>query len=168
MDDKTREKLELVAFLMKEAEKQNKYTATELSSILHLPSAQMYQLYALINVMNGYSYQLSYIQLVDVLLANKNNELLSSKLDKEAFELLEFVNKIMRSIDNGERLSASNMGKLLGIDKDSIQLIYSLYDMNKNSKKVSVSLVDFTDFVIRDVLTNKAYSSNLIRRVKNN
>ena len=52
------------------------------------------------------------------------------------------------------------MANLLGINKDKISLLYSLYNSKHNKSNQTISLYNIIEFLNKDVITNKEYKNN--------
>ena len=57
------------------------------------------------------------------------------------------------------------MADIMGISSDNVKLLYSLYDSKKSPKKMN--LIDFTDFIIKEVMNDKRFSSYFKEKDKN-
>lgn len=137
-----------------------KYTEEEMANLLNQSKESMNKLYALILFSNGYEYKLSPISFVNLILDNKDNELLKSKLDSNTLKSLNLVKIVMDSVNNDKYYSITEMSNLLNTDIDNIKLVYSLYEINVLNKNVTISLNNFTSFLLNKVVTNPTYSSN--------
>lgn len=141
------------------SEKQ-KYTIQEMSTLLQIDQSNINKLYALISYVNNYEFKLSPKNLVNLILNNKDNELIAAKLNNETLNKLYLVNSIMNSVNNDIYYSSYDLANFLGLDKNSIDLLYSLYEVAYLSKDITVSINDFTNFLIENVITNSNYSAN--------
>lgn len=106
-------------------------------------------------------------ELVNFIINHQNDEMLNGKISKSTIEELKLLKTIMTSILNGTKYSKDGISNLLGIDKESISLVYSLYDDIKLNKNLNVSFKEFVSFVTNDVINNKKYNSNITEDKKN-
>ena len=67
----------------------------------------------------------------------------------------------MESTLNNTKYNATNLAKLLGSDKDTLSLVLSLYNSRYIKANSTISLIDFTNFIISDVIPNPTYSSKI-------
>lgn len=141
------------------SEKQ-KYTIQEMSTLLSLDKESVNKLYALISYTNNYEFKLSPNNFVNLILNNKDNPLISSKLNGEMLNKLYLVSSIMNSVNNDIYYSSYDLANFLGLDKNSIDLLYSLYEIAYLNKDITVSVNDFTNFLLENVITNPNYSAN--------
>lgn len=141
------------------SEKQ-KYTISEMSTLLSLDKTNINQLYALISYVNNYEFKLSPNSFVNLILNNKDNELLATKLDNETLNKLYLVNSIMNSVNNDVYYSSYDLANFINLDKNSIDLLYSLYEVAYLNKDITISMNDFVSFLLDSVITNPAYSTN--------
>lgn len=156
-------KLRLLSAIMHN--NQNKYSASELANILGQDKKSIINIYNLIDYTNGKNYTLTPLKLVDTILANSSNPSISSALDKETLSTLKLLKTVMESVNNNTKYSASSLAKLLNLNKSDVELLYSLYASN-NKKDVSISLNDFINFMMNDVLENKKYASLIDKETK--
>lgn len=137
-----------------------KYTIQEMSRLLSLDKECVNKLYALISYINNYEFKLSPNKLVNLILNNKDNELIASKLNNEMLNKLYLVSSIMNSVNNDIYYSSYDLANFLGLDKNSIDLLYSLYEVAYLNKDITISMNDFASFLLENVITNPAYSAN--------
>lgn len=141
------------------SEKQ-RYTIQEMSTLLSLDKESVNKLYALISYTNNYEFKLSPNNFVNLILNNKDNPLISSKLNGEMLNKLYLVSSIMNSVNNDIYYSSYDLANFLGLDKNSIDLLYSLYEVAYLNKDITVSINDFTNFLLENVITNPNYLAN--------
>ncbi len=164
----------------------NKYTATELSSILPIEKNKMYNLYALIDLVNNNTsnWKMSPYEFVNLILQNSNNESIKNSIDEATSNKLKLVSNIMTSSINKTSYSYNELSKFIGIDSNTVKNIYTLY-VSKNSttyltpqefvqfvlthkndeqlasniKASTISDLNKVQSVMKGVLDNKKYSS---------
>ena len=105
--------------------------------------------------------KLTPITFSDFILANKDDETLSKNIDKKTVSNLKLVNTIMKDVKASKLYSSSEIATLLSLNKEDIKLLYSLYSAKYINTNMSASLREFTDFVLRDVVTNENIKVNL-------
>ena len=132
----------------------NKFSYTELSSILSIDSSVAKSIYSLYDYKNNNTLLTPY-EFTNLILKNTNNSMLKGKIDNNSINQLKLTYNIMYSTLNNIKYNTSSLSKVLGINEDSLKLIYSLYDFKNNSS--SVSLYDFSSFILEDVVTDSKY-----------
>ena len=137
-----------------------KYTYKEMANLTNQSSATLKNIYAIADY-NNLINTLSPKQFVDLILDNKDNTLLKSKLDKNTINSLNLVKTVIDSTINNKKYSASDLSKLLNSDKETLSLVMSLYDYKYIKSNQTISLNDFTSFIISDVIPNKKYSGKI-------
>lgn len=137
-----------------------KYSILEMSKLLQIDSSNVNKLYALISYVNNYEFKLSPNLFVNLIINNKDNELMASKLNTETLNKLYLVSSIMNSVNNEIYYSTYDLANFLKLDKNSIDLLYSLYEVAYLNKNIVISMNDFTAFLLENVITNPEYSSN--------
>lgn len=144
-----------------------KYSSKELSKVLGMDVKTVNSVYVLVDYMNGVEWKLSPNELVSIIIANKDNEALKGKLDANTLSTLNLLNMIMTSVNNNTKYSAQELAKILGMKKDDLSLMYSLYSYRYINSNVKVSLKDFVDFMLNDVVNNKSLASFVDNSTKN-
>ncbi len=136
------------------------YAYAELAQIVGLDQTTMKQIYAL--------YTLQYVgatmspyDFVNFVLLHQNDTFLHGKMNPEVISSLQTLQQIMTGVVNWQNYSAIEMANLLGIEGEDVELLYSLYEMEILLKPVTPSLVEFTDFMIDDVMQHPKYASNV-------
>ena len=134
----------------------NAYSVEDMTSILDQDNTIVSIVFGLYDSI----YQTTYmtpLELVDMILNNKDNELLKDKIT--AINELSLVKKVMNSTTKGIKYSSSNLSSLLGINNDTMSLLYSLYNSKYIKDNQEISLSNYVDFIIQDVMNNEAYSA---------
>ncbi len=162
LSDDVKNKLTILKLVIDDSvssEKQ-KYTISEMSILLSTDVSNVNKLYALISYVNNYEFKLSPNNLVNLILNNKDNELIAAKLNNETLNKLYLVSSIMNSVNSDIYYSSYNLASFLDLDKNSIDLLYSLYEVAYLNKNIVISMNDFTSFLLDNVITNPKYSTN--------
>src|SRR5574344_524142 len=110
---------------------------------------------------SGLTTTMNPLEFVNLILNNKDNELLKGKIDNSTISTLNLVKKVMESTLNNTKYNATDLAKLLGSDKDTLSLVLSLYNSRYIKANSTISLIDFTNFIISDVIPNPTYSSKI-------
>ena len=65
----------------------------------------------------------------------------------------------MNSTINNIYYSSSELSNLFNMDNNTVSLLYSLYNSLYIKENMNISLINYTDFIISDVITNDAYKN---------
>ncbi len=133
-----------------------KYTYTEISNITNTDKEKVNKIYGVYDYFNSETL-LSPLDFTKLIINNKDSELLKGKINNSSLNTLKLVKEVMESTLNNTKYSSNKLSDLLDIDKEKINLIYGLYDF-KNNKSSKISLKNFVNFIINDVMNNKEYS----------
>lgn len=158
IDDTTLTNLKLLYYIMDNSINDTKYDYSSLANALSLDIDSIKQVYSL------YSYYFNGVTLtpkefVDFILSHKNDEMLAGKISSDNLSNLMLLKKIINNVLNDTKYNYNGISNLLNMDVDSAKLLYSLYDIKINNKSINISLNDFVNFLINDVITNSEYSS---------
>lgn len=139
-----------------------KYNYKELSKVISQDELLVKSVYGVADY-TKLATTMSPLEFANLILNNKDNSLLASKLNKVTLTKLNLVKTVMMSSLGDSKYTAKELANLLGSDSDTISLVMALYSGSSNTK---ISLVDFTDFIISDVLTNSKFSSRFDEKSK--
>ena len=109
--------------------------------------------------------KISPYELVEFLLINKDDSLLKEEISKYFYEL-NIASKVMNSTLNNKLYNYKDMSNLLNVDSNSLSLIYSLYNHKYEKNSESISLYEFINFTIDNVMNDRKYSSNFNDDIK--
>ncbi len=163
LSDDDSAKLKLLVMIMGSTNNNTLYSSKEFAKMFSLDNGVVNSLYTLVASVNGYEFKMSIYEAVNVILTNK--DLLQDKIDSNVLATLDRVNLIMMNVNKGKSLSSKKMADIMGISSDNVKLLYSLYDSKKSPKKMN--LIDFTDFIIKEVMNDKRFSSYFKEKDKN-
>ena len=139
-----------------------KYSYKELSKVISQDESLVKNVYGVADY-TKLATTMSPLEFANLILNNKDNSLLASKLNKATLTKLNLVKEVMMSSLKDSKYTAKELANLLGSDSDTISLVMALYSSDSNTK---ISLVDFTDFIISDVLTNNKFSTRFDNEAK--
>lgn len=135
------------------------YDYNEISNIINTDKEKVKKIYGVYDY-NAYPTLLTPLELTNLILNNLDNELLSSKINSNMINELILVKEVMVSTINENKYTVLSISKLLGIDDNKISLLFSLYNSKYINEGSTISLYNFVDFVINDVMNNPEYSKN--------
>ena len=137
-----------------------RYTYKEMAALIEQNESIVKNIYGVADY-SGLTTTMNPLEFVNLILNNKDNELLKGKIDNSTISTLNLVKKVMESTLNNTKYNATDLAKLLGSDKDTLSLVLSLYNSRYIKANSTISLIDFTNFIISDVIPNPTYSSKI-------
>lgn len=137
-----------------------RYTYKEMAALIEQNESTVKNIYGVADY-SGLTTKMNPLEFVNLILNNKDNELLKGKIDNSTISTLNLVKKVMESTLNNTKYNATDLAKLLGSDKDTLSLVLSLYNSRYIKANSTISLIDFTNFIISDVIPNPTYSSKI-------
>ena len=137
-----------------------RYTYKEMAALIEQNESTVKNIYGVADY-SGLTTTMNPLEFVNLILNNKDNELLKGKIDNSIISTLNLVKKVMESTLNNTKYNATDLAKLLGSDKDTLSLVLSLYNSRYIKANSTISLIDFTNFIISDVIPNPTYSSKI-------
>ena len=152
---------QMVKQIMDSAMNDQKYDYGEMSQFLAFPADTTKNIYCL---MVSADLRLSPYEFVQFLLEHSGDDVLEKSLSKDVISDLTFVKQIMTSVIAEKKYTTNEMAKFLNVDKDTLDLVYSLYDSKKSPIKISYK--DFITFLNDDVINDKKYKSSVSEKQK--
>ncbi len=150
IDENSLNSLKLLKLVIDDSVSNNpsKYTATQMANLLGAKQNQMYNLYALIDYKNGNTndWKCSPYDFVNLILRNMENTQISSNIDENQLASLDKLSIIMDSAINEKTYSYSELASVIGSDENSTKSIYSLYDSKNTTLKLTP--MEFVNFVL--------------------
>ena len=137
-----------------------RYTYKEMAALIEQNESTVKNIYGVADY-SGLTTTMNPLEFVNLILNNKDNELLKGKIDNSTISTLNLVKKVMESTLNNTKYNATDLAKLLGSGKDTLSLVLSLYNSRYIKANSTISLIDFTNFIISDVIPNPTYSSKI-------
>ncbi len=135
------------------------YNYTDISKITGTNSEQVAKIVGVYDY-NHQTTEKTPLEFANFVLKNKDNELLKNQLSSSSIEELSLVKEVMNSTIQKTKYTSSKLSSLLGIDQDTMSLLFSLYDSKYIKNNQQISLYDYVDFLVKDVMNNKNYASN--------
>jgi len=137
----------------------SEFTYKELSEIISIDESSAKKIYGLYDGLNK-EIKISPYNLVNFILNNQTNPLLSGKISKDKLTLLKTLSTVMDSVLNNKKYSSSELSKMFSIDKNKLDIIYSLYNYKTNKTGAKISLNKLILFIKNDVITSDEYKDN--------
>ncbi len=158
-DEATMNKLQLLSTIITCTINDKSFTYEELSQMIGIDSNSVKNIYVLyVSEQNNTS--LTPKDFINFVLAHKSDSMLSNKITSSTINNLSLLQTVINGTINNKKYSSNELSSLLGINKDSINLLYGLYNSKYINTKLNISLKDFINFLLKDVVTNKDYSNN--------
>lgn len=164
IESDTLESLKLCKKIMDSTINNEVYTYKELSRFLNMDEETINSIYALYNSKYN-NIKLTPKQLIAFILKNQNDKVLKKNLSSNMLSQIKLINEVINSTLSDKKYSSQELSKLLNINENSINLIYSLYQLK--DKDINISLKEFTGFILDKVVSNPEYSSNFDKDSKN-
>ena len=159
IDEVKLKQLQMLSNIMTYTINNKKFTYQEISQVIGIDVNNAKNIYTLY-VTNKSNVTLTPKEFVDFVLIHKNDDMLKNKITSNTIKDLNLVQTVMNSVINNKKYNSAELSSLLGINKEDLNLLYGLYNFKYINKNPSLSLKDFVDFLLKDVVTNKEYSSN--------
>lgn len=120
----------------------------------------------------GSEYKLSIQEFINFIIDNK--EMMASAMTPEDLQKLTMGHEIINGTVEGKSYSPEDLAKVMGMEPAQLKQLYLLYICEHgNTSSWKVSIQNFINFIISDVLPNKAYASqfdaetaNMLKGVK--
>ena len=155
IDSKTINKLTLLSNVMKYTNNGTKLDYRTLAKVLNVDSSTTKQIFSIYSSKN---LKVSPTKFVKFIIKHRNDDLLKGKLSADMSSKLSLVDKVMDSTNNNKKYNTSELSSLLNMNKDDLNLLYSLYSYTYNGK-TKMTMSNFIKFVVYDVMNNKKYSN---------
>ncbi len=159
LDNATKQQLQLLSTIMTSTINNKSYTYQDISKIIGIDVSSTKNIYTLY-VSSKNNTKLTPQEFVNFVLAHKKDSTLSNKMTDNTIKNLSLIQTVMSGVMNNKKYNSTEISALLGTNKDDTNLLYGLYNFKYINKNPSLSLKDFVDFLLKDVVTNKEYSSN--------
>lgn len=159
MDESIINQLTLLSNIMESSINKKTYTYKQIAEFIGIDSNTTKNIYTLY-VSNKNTTKLTPQEFVNFVLKNKNTDVLSSNLNSSTISELTLVQSAMEGALNNKKYTSNELGNLLGINVDDLNLLYGLYYSKYVNPNQLISLKEFVEFILNDVITNSDYSSN--------
>ena len=159
IDDTAIKKLKLLQTIMTSSINNETFTYQEISYIINMDINTTKQIYTLY-LTNKNEITLSPKEFIDFILNHQNDTMLINSISTDTIKNLNLINLIMTSTLNNKKYDSNSLSSLLGIDKENLDLIYGLYTFINLKENETVTLKEFIEFILDNVITNPEYASN--------
>ena len=152
-------KLNLLSNIMNSSLNKISYSYSELADFIGIETSTAKNIY-LLYTLSVTNITMTPQEFVSFILIHKDDEILSGKLSASVINNLQLIHTVMNGVLNNTQYNSSELSKLLGIDKEKMQLLYGLYSTKHINTNRTISLNEFIGFLLSDVVTNNDYSAN--------
>ena len=135
------------------------YNYLEISNITGTDKQEVNKIFGVYDYNNSPT-TMTPLEFANLILENKDNELLKGKLTNSSINELSLVREVMKGTLDQTKYSSSNLSSLLNINNDTMSLLFSLYNSKYIKSNEKISLKNYVDFIVKDVMNNKDYSEN--------
>ncbi len=157
IDASTLGQLTLLSTIMDSTLNNISYTYSELSNFIGLDVISSRNIYTLY-IMSNTGVKISSYDFVNFVLNHSSDSALSGNFDKNTLDKLKLLQLVMNDVNNNKKYNSSELSKLLGIDKSSLDLIYGLYISKSNN--TTISLKELVSFLVTDMMKNESFKDN--------
>ncbi len=159
LDAGTIQQMQLLSTIMTNTLNNKSFTYKELSQIIGIDVNNTKNIYTLY-VSNKNNTSMTPQEFVNFILVHQKDSALVGKIKNSTIKDLTLIQSVMNGVINNKKYNNSELSSLLNINKENINLLYGLYNSKYINKNPSLSLKEFVDFLLKNVVTNKEYSSN--------
>ena len=159
VDEATTKKLTLLSTIMTSSINNTSYTYQEISQVIGVDNSKTKNIYTLY-VSSKNNTTITPQQFVNFVLIHKNDSTLANAIPSNTIKDLNLVQSVMNGVMNNKKYNSKELSSLLGIDKESLNLLYGLYTSKYVNTNPTISLKEFISFLLNDVITNAEYKSN--------
>ena len=134
------------------------YSYSEISNITGTDKEKLAKIFGIYDY-NNEETTITPLEFTNLILKNKDNELLKGKISNSEISELSLVKEVMTSTLNNTKYTSSNLSSLLNIDNNTISLLFSLYNSKYIKDSQETSLYNYVQFIVKNVMNNKDYSA---------
>lgn len=135
------------------------YSYSEIANIIGTDNVMISKIFSVYDYTNNVTL-MTPIELTNLILNNKDNELLRGKISNSSLSNLYLVKEVMNGTINNTKYNSYKLSSLLNINNDTMSLLFSLYNNKYIKVHQEVSLKNYVSFIVNDVMNNKDYSAN--------
>ena len=133
----------------------DKYDSKTISEITNTDLKQVTMIYGVYDY-NNEPPAMTPLEFTNLILNNKDNEF---KISNSEISELSLVKEVMTSTLNNTKYTSSSLSSLLNIDNNTMSLLFSLYNSKYIKSNHDISLYNYVQFIVKDVMNNKDYSA---------
>ena len=134
------------------------YSDSEISNITGTDKDQLAKIFGVYDYYNEVT-TMAPLEFANLILNNQDNELLKGKISNSEISELSFVKEVMTSTLDDTKYTSSSFSSLLHIDNNTMSLLFSLYNSKYIKSNQEISLYNYVNFIVKNVMNNKDYSA---------
>ena len=134
------------------------YSYSEISNITGTDKEKLAKIFGIYDY-NNEETTMTPLEFTNLILKNKDNELLKGKISNSEINELSLVKEVMTSTLNNTKYTSSSLSSLLNIDNNTMSLLFSLYNSKYIKDSQETSLYNYVQYTIKNVMNNKDYSA---------
>lgn len=160
-DSKTVSKLEMLSKFTDSSVFTSQMTASELAKLFGVDKSMVKNI-MMSDTSNLSGKKMSIYEFMGYITKNVlTDKSYASSIDKNTKAQLESTYKLLTTVKEGKKFTAAQMASYIGMKEEQINQIYQLYfTVNPgNSSNQTLTLQEFTHFVMNNVMTNASYAS---------
>lgn len=165
IDEQTIGKLKLISNIMTSTINKTIYSYKELAKVIGIDKSTIKNIYTLYTLKNS-TVKLTPQEFVNFVLEHQNDKTLSNSLNRSTINELNLLQNVMNEVINNKKYLHKELSDLLGMDSSNLDLLYGLYSSKYVNKNQTISLKEFVNFILNDVITNSEFSSNFDKDIK--
>lgn len=166
IDEQTNTKLVLLNQVMASTINNTTYTYSELTTLINSDEAKIKSVYMLY-ITKDNTLSLTPLEFVNFILNHQNDTTLKSQLSSDTISDLNLVKTVMKDVLNNKKYSYQELGKLLSSDNEKLKLLYGLYISKNVNVNQTMSVNNFVEFILSDVMQNPDYSDKFDTPTRN-
>ncbi len=159
IDQNNMKQLELLSVVMNYTVNGKKLTYKEFSKIINSDAEKIKSIYTLY-ISKQNNIEMTPQKFVDFVIQHREDKMLSGKISSDTMKNLKLLQTVMDGVINNKKYDSSKISSLLGMDKNDTKLLFGLYSSKYKDKNLKLSLKEFVNFLLSDVITNEEYSNN--------
>lgn len=167
IDEETKANIDRLANFTDSTKMNKARTASEIASILEINEADVKDILIYYNSKNN-NIKISLNEFINFM--NKDvltNEKYASKVNNSAKNSLNKLAKFTNATTIQTKITSSEMAKLFEMPEDTMKDLYTYY-ISVNEIDTKITIAEFANFVLTDVLTNPAYANSFDEETINN
>ena len=157
INEEVTSKLNLLAKVMSSSINKTTYSYLDLSKTIGIDTMASKNIYTLY-IYNSNLTKLTPQEFVNFILKHKEDAELVNNINASTISDLTKVQSVMNGVISNKKYTSQEMSSLLGINNEDLKLIYGLYNFKNINKNPTISLKDFIQFMLNDIITNDEYS----------
>ena len=137
-----------------------KYTYKDMSKSISIDKDKVNKIHGIYDYENKKTY-ITPLELTNLIIDNIKDDLIKDNIDDDDYDKLELVNEVMESTLSNRKYTSKELSDLLDTDLDKTKLLLSLYDSRHIKANQKISLYQFVNFIIDNVINNKDYQDKI-------